>query len=291
LKELKYENKTISTNQTQNVREYNVTDLLRFIPYDLYDDLYELLDVKQIREPSDPIYIPDKISDFNTDESVSDLNGIIIPAYYEYKKRGHMTIEKELTKMKKDLNQYIRPIEEMTLIEFMDESTGQQKESTSKPENESFILGINDITKIALEWFSYKNGIVYKMNQIKDHNWITNDVLDSVYKRMDELLCDPLFEIPCKKQLSILKDNTIVRFFLKGYIDLIDINKDKICYELKIVKNLTKRHYLQVALYKILYDDCDSYRLFNIYDGSCYEISVSEKNVYSILKKLILRKL
>ena len=75
--------KLFINNKPQSV---SATELLKHINSDVLIKAVRYLTIKKIKEPIYQISIPTKIyNDNNTCENVSEITGIAIPAYFEYK--------------------------------------------------------------------------------------------------------------------------------------------------------------------------------------------------------------
>jgi len=241
---------------TQTTRsEFSVSDLTRHVSSkDLYE-LISLLTIEMINAPEVKIDIPNKVPQYSQNmciyENVSDINGIAIPAYFEYLTTGIFTIENVLLD-KKIINSKIR---------------GDPK--------------IEDILLLGNTWVAYQNGYKHRLNQIGQYTWLTKIVLDQCINRLKCVIPEDnlIFETPVARTY-----NDVV---ITGYIDI--VCKDKF-FEIKCVEKLTEASYLQTILYRFLTGSTYAAYLFNIRDNSLFKVSVGEEGMNQILSTLIKKK-
>jgi hypothetical protein len=145
-------------------KTYGVKDLLRHISYDIINQALTFMSVKQIQEPQDVINISTRSIQGDLCESISEINGVAIPAYFSYI------------------------------------HTGQLPFKTDKcPKNG--MLTPNRLLELSNEYCAYRSKYVFKTNQIKDYDWLTKEHLDACMERMHALFPNPdtvQMEVPVK---------------------------------------------------------------------------------------------
>lgn len=189
------------------------------------------IDVKTrtINAPENKIKIPSKsIQEDGTYEIVSDINGEAIPLYYEYIRCDGV-------------------FENLSLYRKMEI-------------HKLDLCYIENLLLTANKWSSYKSGLNYKMNQIKDYNWLSDRNLKLCYDRLDKRLKNPIFEQPVSTRHGSI--------YINGYLDCVDGDD---VWELKCVNQLDRKHILQLAIYKYLHKK-GRYFLLNILDNHLLEI-------------------
>ena len=245
-----YNKLTISKPKTEIEDENNiptsVTDLIKHLPQEILDDCFNYFNFEIVKEKNIQINIPLKTKQNDGSEGVSELTGIAIPSYFEYKIKNNMGIFNELKEKKKENN--LLP------------STGcllkikSNKLSNTVLHKEYNLNNINlnelktdELLFIANKWNTYKTGYLFKMFQITEYNWLSDENLQKCIERLYKLNISnkARFEYKC-----IVEDNEeLCNRQLTGYFDCIDENK---LYEFKCVQSLEKEHYLQLILYMYL---------------------------------------
>ena len=231
--------------------EVTVTDLIKHLPVDVLNNCIEYLNITKVKAKGDKIPIPFKSEQLQGYESIGEITGTAIPSYLQYKTSGTMSIYKESL-------QYSRENEiddiDTNSPDFIDsdESDCEIKISHSKYDLEKINLAKlkpDELLYIANYYCAKKSGFLYKIYQISNYDWLSQENLDRSYDRLVQLgigkkaKYEQYFEI---SKLSELLDRR-----LYGYIDCIDGNN---IYEFKCVSKLENEHYLQLAVYMFLYE-------------------------------------
>lgn len=228
-----------------------VTKLTEHISPVLLAQCMDLFEYKTIRCAEAIIDIPIKIcqcDDFGDAyyEEVSDINGIAIPAYYEYQKMKKMSI---CPKFKGPLT-------------------------------------ITALLRMANQYAAIQNGLHFKMNQITDYNWISDEMLNASYARAAEELDKNMF-IHFEKEVSC----KIMGMDIKGRMDV--VCDDRII-ELKAVGELKPEHYIQLAIYSYMHfvviGTVMTSHLFNIRTNELIEIVIKPENIERMLQLLVCKK-
>ncbi len=225
----------------RKVFEASVTDLLRHIPSTVLETALGFINYKVINEKEDIVEIDIKSQQAELWENVSDITGVAIPSYFELKHTSSMTIWNCLCKQPKQ-----QPITAINNNEYM-----FLDETKQEPEVNKFDLSTIDIYNLTTpqllyvsnEYCSYRSGYIYKLNQIKDYTWLSEENLKICCSRLEKVISkEAIFE----KELSLSNEKELFNRKLKGVIDCVDGNK---IYEFKCVQELQPEHILQLAIY------------------------------------------
>ena len=233
-----HKTKEKSTN-IPNVRNYGATGILRHLPQETIDTCHSLLNIQCIRPATtDTLRIPHTIKTIDSSEVVCDLNGICFPLYFELSLTNKSSILNTLrTKQHKDgYSQLYQGIQDI----FFDTKT-------------HFVLSseiIHELLYISNCWSAYQNKTIHKLFQIQNYNWLTLRHFEHSMERLNSLGISKkaLFErdVGCTS-------NMIIPHTINGQIDIIDKHMKKI-YEIKCTQELTKEHFIQLALYMYMYE-------------------------------------
>jgi len=228
----------ISSDIVHNEIDTHVTDLVRHLPTEIIDECIKYLEIINIEPINKKINIKHKITDTNTIEEVSEINGTAIPAYYEYHKTGNITI----------LDYCINPcinndIKNKKLCQFWEKYLPNVLNIKQTGEIQKNMLYISSL------YCSLTAGYMFKFEQLTHYNWIDNEILQKCMDRVESLNIskNALYE----KKLIVSNENMndvpeLLNRKICGRIDCID---DKNIYEFKCVDTLEKTHYLQLAIY------------------------------------------
>lgn len=264
----------------------NVTDLCRHLPQDIINICLKCFDIINIRENT-LIKISSTVrSNMDLIEGVSEITGLAIPIYYEYVRFGKMDIIDTLIANPIDIKCYKTKtpiidnvLEDDDIIDDIidDEDTDDNYYTiTSVEENiRSKTLSIDELLYIVTLWNAYKTKYLFKLKQIKNYNWLTQDNVDLSVNRMNSLdLSSPEFE----KYITIHSE-TFNRD-INGYIDCIDGNN---LYEFKCVNKLKDYHYIQLAIYAFMNElikrGTTKYYIYNILRDRLDEIKFDFKKL------------
>lgn len=226
------------------------TDLCRHLSQDIVDQCMTYFTVTTIKTKMNKVKLPTKTKQKNTDETVSEINGTAIPIYYEYLLTKKINIINRLPE-----NETITEYNDLPLFDAHTFEPEEQKYSISqiKQNFKKGIIKIDELLYVVNRWNSFKNGYLFKVKQIQEYDWLTNDMMNECVENLKTLNIsknasfEHLVEIGNKDELLNRK--------LTGYIDAIDENK---IYEFKCVKKLTNVHYLQLAIYAYMYEQDDT---------------------------------
>jgi hypothetical protein len=228
---------------------------------------------KQISEAITNFKIPGNITLGELTEDVAYLNGVAIPAYYEYLRNNQSSII-DFIKTKKIKGGLIKR-EFYRLPKSLDD------------------FKLKDYLRLANVRESISSGTLSNLNQIRDYDWLKNHHFNKCKYNMDKVFGDQRleFEIP----LSLIMDhNKYGKIELIGSLD-ISTNENNI-YELKCTDNLTIINKLQLVVYafmwKKLYPDVNKrFYLFNIRTSEILELDTNRDEIDKIMEILIKNKI
>jgi len=224
----------------------SITDIIKFLPQNIVDECFNQLEITQNSNYIiNKINIPLKISNDETIESVSEITGIAIPSMLELKLKNRMCIFESL--IEKDF--------EKNVINNGNNDCLTQLNNKEKKHNINNIniqkLTSEELLYLSNCWNTFKNGYLFKIYQITNYNWLEEKILEECINRLITLniSINSLFEYNLETENEVeLLDRKLI-----GFIDCID-KENNIVYEFKCVKNITKEHYLQLALYMYMYE-------------------------------------
>jgi len=255
----------------QEPLELSVTELIRNMGTEIIDYAIHSIDYKIVQPAQKTIDIPLKVQTGpNSFENVSDINGVAIPAIYEYLSHKKVTMIEELRSMIARLsNTHRRNYEEIT---HKDKMT------------------VSDILYLANLYSSIMSGYIFKIEQIKEYKWLKSKPLKECLERMGIVVSREA----TKYEVPIEAKEVIYNRRLVGILDVVDGGKN-IVYELKCVQTVTSENILQLAIYSWIVEglewskdrnmtypkDCIpvgmTYRLFNIFTNEIVELTYNQK--------------
>lgn len=262
--------------------DIGVCNLLRHLSCEVIDSCFQKLTLLSKKMPRDIITIPTIVYQ-PLCEDVSDLNGIVLPLYFNYKlKNNNLNEVGCYAKLKKLTNEKDKKEDPLLYREIV-------KIIPYLKEFETKELSIATMLHISNVWKAYTDKFIHKLEQIKQYTWITQDILDIGYERFCtlDITQNAVFEKSCshkcvygKKPINVI-----------GSIDCCD---DESIYEFKCVSELTPEHYLQLAIYKYLYESeykneakSKKYYMYNVRSDELVEMQC-DYDVLSIMMKDII---
>jgi hypothetical protein len=249
-------------------KNFNVTEFLNYLPFEIIDKAHNFLKTKLINNSENKINIPSFVKQNNLIENVSDITGTIIPAYYEYILTKQMTI----------LNFCLR------FEDYIKDNLGMKHLKTIN-ELRNGNMNIEKLLKTGIMYCSIKSKYNFKLNQITNYDWLSETQLNNCVERLkDKVSSDAKFE----KNV----ENTFDGILFKGFIDCIDRNK---VWEFKCVSELKKEHFIQLAIYAYMimtdpkYKKYEKYKfyLYNILTNECHQIIPVLSDLEKMIKYLI----
>lgn len=255
------------TMNGSRVRNWGATEILRHLSQEVIDECYSLLTINTIREPEiSKMNIPHIVKMDDTSEMVSDLNGICFPLFFQLVLTGESSIWNSLLNMRHNegYSQLYQHIQEIDLYSIYRKGG----EVSYSPTLET----IEDLLYISNCWSAYQNKTIHRLQQIKEYNWLSFVHFEYSMERMNSLGIskDALFE----RDVSCV-NNVILPHTLNGQIDILDKKQKKI-YEIKCTKELSKEHFIQLALYIFMYET--EYQIKNLRKNKNKKIKSSRKS-------------
>lgn len=262
----------IKLNRKEQEHKTSVTDLIKFINETILAKISILVDnIYKIHKP----ILSENIVEFPTDiktssityEEVSDINGLAIPAMLDNPDSNQNAIFKavndNVVKLKGSEFGKLHP-----LVEAFKKVVYPCKD-------------IKDWLYLSNLYIAFRSEYYYKINQIKDYNWLNKDIVNKCHKNIINNINigeNTVFERPIGIEYKHEKYGIMK---IGGCIDIDDRNN---IWELKCVDELTIEHKLQLIVYcwicrqnNIQYDDgyCIGIRncfLLNIKTGEVLEL-------------------
>ena len=247
----------------KKLSKLSATDLLRHVNDDIITRLSDKIDVKQISEPDIQLNIPTTVPStvHDAEESVADINGIVLPAIYQFRKTGTCNLLQT-----------------------------QNKQQVSKflPE---------DWLRCGAEHVSHRNNIVSRNMQIKKFDWLKQKHIDIAFDRLcstekyDTEKDQREFEIHYE-----VEDDSILGhpLHISGSVDMISgiSGNETHIWEYKCVDSLRPINILQLAIYAWLHlkengTPPAKMFLFNIRSNEILQLTANSSTLNEILRELI----
>jgi hypothetical protein len=234
--------------------ELSVTELIRNMGIEIIEHSINSIDYKITRQAETPIDIPLKVQTGpNSYENVSDINGVAIPAMYEYLSHKRVTIIEELRKLITRLS--------ITHRRRYEDIINRDK------------ITVSQILYMANLYTSITSGYIFKTEQIKEYNWLDKKQLRECLVRLENVVSreDTTYEVPVEAK-EVIYNRRLV-----GVLDIVDQKRDTV-YELKCVQGITNEHILQLAIYAWITEGArGKYLLFNIFTNETVEVIYNNK--------------
>jgi hypothetical protein len=240
--------------------QYNitVTDFLKNLSINQIINGLKYIKYNTIQEKYKNITIPAKIlTNSNMHEDVSAINGIAIPSYYEFITNKNSKLLDTITSNIDDLS--------IDIKNKLDEILSKE------------CLNINDFLFFATIYDMRLNGYYYKLLQIKEYNWLDENILKNILNIIHKALGNKIYHREFEEKSSIVINNK--KIF--GIIDCID-NETKTIWEFKAVTYISEMHLLQLGLYALICKDVYkdySYKILNILTGEIKELDLINSNL------------
>ena len=273
---------TITKNDDAYFKDRNtsVTDFVRFISQDfmtkILNDYIEEIEINKI---TNKINIDNTLKFISNGkeitESVSEINGTMIPMYYEYLTKKEINVVKILKNIPKEENIFNNN------ICFIDNININN-------------LQIKDMLKIANYFNSYQTKYIHKIKQIKHYNWINDEQIKKCTNRMKKII-----KKSSKYEIEVTKEKYLNNKNLVGFIDCID---DKNIYEFKFVNEIKDEHKIQLCIYIYLFclnnnikteEEMKKYNyyLFNIKNNNLIQFKTTYEKICNMYNEIINYKL
>ena len=269
----------------------SVTEIIRHLSDDVMETALEYIKIKKIEtENKDLITIDNLIKQKDGNlENVADIIGTSIPIYFEYTINGKLDFVQNINM---DNNIFMCDMNKIKdIIKSIKEKIQSKKVKTL------------DILELSNIFNYYKDGFVFKINQINNYNFIEKESFKKTNKRLLEHID---VEIPFKTEFLINSDifknvSELQGISIGGAIDC--INGDDV-YELKHVTKLDKSHKIQTAIYMYLYEMYKNYNpmynnenekktnyyLLNVHDNTKFKFKANLINLKKMMEYIIYSK-
>ncbi len=276
----------IKTKEAQKIKKiskpnetiFGISDLVSYLPFSIENMCMNYLKITVLCEPDYKLGVPNVVKTVDNDiemyESVSDITGVAIPAYFEYQRMGKSSlfsknlVEKNITKIEN--GNYETSIK-LAMITKLKKFSKTLKEFHKKHiENiDTVTLTVNDLLKISLYYSSQQNKTDYKLKQVTVFDWLTEEALNIGTDRLSKVV----------KGSNLLFEESIEADFygstIMGEVDCIDMDS-KVVYEFKCTNDLTMSHMIQLGIYMWIHSFGNpgyKYILFNVFTGEMREIT------------------
>jgi len=259
----------IDEKDNRKIMKTTVTELIKNLPINVIEEAITFFDRELVRNKKSKINIPVKINDKFGSESVAEITGLAIPLYHEYTTKGKITVLLNIRKEHPHLTDIMK----------IDMNNINEK----------------DILVLSNYWNAMKSGYVFKVNQIKNYEWLSRENLDLCIERMNTLNLS--FRCRYEKEMSKEKEVELYNRRIIGHIDCID-NLD--IYEYKCVDELVNEHFIQLAVYAYLQEMAGAespvtnkkynYYLYNILTDEMYKINSDLERLREMMKFLVWNK-
>ncbi len=288
-----YETEFITKSKKKNVENLNfsVSELCSYLPFSVEYECRNFFDVVKLKDSEYQIRVNSIVSDKGHYESVSDIIGIAIPAYFEYLKCGKSTIiDRNIIETEIEIIKKNKKISEESKIHFITKlkkfsKTLQQFHKEHIKNISLDNLSIENLLKISLYYSCSVSKLDFKLKQVNTFDFLEKSTLDVAIDEMKKvILSDKLiFEEPVSCDFD--------DYYVMGEMDCID-ETNNIVYEFKCTKDITINHMIQMAIYLYLnYSKKYKHYIFNIFTGEIIEIKSSEERLKQMIKILIENKI
>lgn len=169
-------------------------------------------------------------------EDVSDINGLAIPAIYEYKNTKKISMLGQILK-------FVAGHEQIGInsdLKLPDTHKNAMQYINVKHMNN--MIHNDDILYIANVYNSLLTGFIGKREQINKYDWLEQNNVDKALKILQKYISS---NAQYEKRIQCSVNNKVII----GVIDTIDNN---VIWELKCVSTISKEHILQLVIYSYL---------------------------------------
>jgi hypothetical protein len=229
-----------------------VTDLVKHLPARVIRQCLSYITTKVVRPARDPIGIACQVDQSGGTESVSEITGLAIPAWFEYKLRGTMTILDQLIEYESKRGSYwVHPPPAVTgkSSDSDEDSDSDMSDEFMRPESAESLspdtMTPEQLLYTACMYDAHASGYKFKAAQIDNYKWLSEKDLRRCTHRLGRLDIAPTaeFEKAIRRDVQVgwMPDPiTIV-----GRVDCYDGRM----FEFKCVQKFDTAHILQLAVY------------------------------------------
>jgi nucleoside-triphosphatase THEP1 len=272
-------------------RKFNVTQLVQKLKSDILDKIVNKHIVVRRRKTilnKKHLYLPPvlNVKKYGIDlkENISDINGSLIPMYYEliscksiqlYDNIRTIVTSPTTTPFDPDRSTLINLCASVGLYDLM------KKCASCDILTLDFNKRLQVIIQLIIVNAAYGTGFNFKTKQINRFNWLSESVVEECVERIKKLHLGKDLRFELKISTSIIDQKTNQELFLSGAIDMIDY-ENKTIYEFKCIKgNLKNSHLLQLGLYLYLFNDPEyTYKIVNIVTSERITITIDDINQF-----------
>lgn len=264
--------------------EVSVSQIVEYLSGEVINKACEYFTAKSGHDGYAHVQIPTSIATIeDLYEDVSDITGVMIPAYYEFITTGQTQIYVHMNVKARAL------ITEPTMEDIRTET------------------GISKLLHMANVYISHDSGYLHKLAQITKYDWVTPENLQLLDPRLNKYMGLQGEQTQNKKNLFEFKlaaKAMILGKYLMGAIDCIALRENFArVYEFKCVSTLKRTHLIQLAIYAYLLEmDClqnpknptanieRRYILANLLSGKYYRITFHLADLAEMVEFLIMHK-
>lgn len=272
-----------NNKQQKQTSQISVTTICNHMSSNVINNCMKFINIETIRDKrATGINIPSKternvnkkedLHNINTIESVSEINGIAIPIYYEYLLKGNLSI---LNILPDDENQTLHS-DKLTLA--LHKIKNKKNNLKSKTNNDLSYRDINiirekvknktlkmsDCLYMSTRYNTYTGGYLYKIKQIQEFDWITEYNINKCIENLGSLNIST--QASFEKNITTNITINDVKYSLNGIIDCIDYKDTFVnLYEFKCTSDLEETHIIQLALYAFIIEN--EKKLYNNLDN------------------------
>jgi DNA polymerase III epsilon subunit-like protein len=258
-------------------RVFVASEMTNFLPVQAILEAKSFLTCKTLKQADMKVIMPLKVqTKINRWEEVADINGLAIPALYEWRRNKIMQIANvdEFTVLKQNEKYAMRYFDLRKQIQAADKDPV-----------------IDTVLELANIYSSFFNGYHYKIAQITKYNWLSTSLVEPCLEILGENISavDVQYEKPFAEQ--IFYGATI-----RGQADAYSEAQSTL-WELKCTESLELVHEIQLAIYAWLYKQSYprrfqeiGFHLLNIRTGELKRISATAKQLDDMMVFLITEK-
>jgi len=255
-------------------REINVTKLISHLSQANEILLYPLVNsglFREVRKKKTRVKIPSSVSIGDITEGVSHLNGVAIPAYFEYKRNGDTTLYDSMSQNK----------QKHILI---------SRNFFKLPHKDKFEM--KDYLRLANIRESIGSGSLSNLNQLSDYSWLKKRHVDICIENMNQIIKEDDLEFEYKISY-ILNHDKYGSISISGSLDIVS---EENIYEIKCTDDLTLPDKLQIVVYawlwkKVFPNDPKKFCLFNVRTKQMLELDHTHESISEIMEVLIENKI
>jgi hypothetical protein len=193
----------------------DVSEITKHMQSDIINNATEYFEKVLVKGKEKFINIPIKTTQGKLVESVSEINGTVIPAYFEYVNNKKMTIYEILIDKSQDVKTKL-----------------------------AIDMPTSDLLKLATQYVSFTSGYKYKMNQIITYDWMDDELFDEAVDRLELVI-----NKNAKFEVEIYNPEPKMGKVIVGRVDCLDTDT---IWEFKCTRDLDSEHFIQLAIYALL---------------------------------------